>query len=1348
MHGQVVNVGSGSYTKTFPGVDAAGRNGYPSGTPFVTGNASSKPIPTNDWWSHKVKNSHSSNLFNYPFTLSTKNEGLLVSYIPWGPLDAFEPIVVGVSNLNAAAANVSDFTDWTVTMDWDSGSNHFSATSGIGMPFLYFTKDSNSLAQVNINQGTVSVTNEMIVVTNAHFGADFAIYAPTGSTWIKSGNVYTSTLNGENYWSLAFLPPNASSVPVVAAQFKKYAYVFPQNTETSWNYSETTGNVTTHFNIITDVKEGTDSTMLMGLLPHHWSNLSNTPTFTSYEYPTVRGVLKTIESNSFTVQNKFHGILPTLPFLGYLDSTFSPADLSSKVKLLQNDALNPWTDSYNEGQEMNRLIQTARIAELTGDTVAFQSLFTTVKTRLEDWLKVQANEVAFLFYYNQTWTALLGYPAGHGQDVNINDHHFHWGYFIHAAAFMEQFEPGWASQWGGMVDLLVRDAASPDRNDSLFPFLRNFSPYAGHCWANGFASFPHGNDQESTSESMQFNSSLIHWGSVTGNDSIRDLGIYLYTTEQSAVEEYWFDKHNRNFSPTHPYSLVSRVWGNSYDNGTFWTSDIAASYGIELYPIHGGSLYLGHDTTYVNMLWAEMEQNTGILNNDPNVNLWHDTYWKYLAFTDPAKALNLYHSYPQRNLKFGISDAHTYYWLYSMSALGVVDTSILADHPLAVVFNKNGDLTYVAQNYSNDSIVVNYSDGFALSVPPNTLATSKDIDLKGTLSSSFPQAYPNGSVDLSVLVTGGTASSIAFYDGDSLIGTSNQMPYTIPANNLSVGRHQFHARVYDGINFNITNIVTVIVGEQLPYSGIPFSIPGSFDAAHYDIFEGGRGNDICYQDHTNNNQGDFRINEYVDAVSTTTEGDVIGWISSGEWVEYHIDVQQAGNYDLSLRYACGNNAGGGPLKLLSDGVEIKSGITFTYTGNWNNWVTKNVSNIPLKSGKQILRIYFDQGEINLGKLTFSYSSPLNYSQPIADAGANQVVVLPQSITSLDGSNSIDPNGSTLSYKWEQVYGPTILNFVNDTAQQPLISNLSNGVYLVRLMVTNGSYSDQDEVYIVSNTSNNAPPKVSIFTPVDNSTFFEGENVDFTVFASDLNDSISSVQLYANSTKIHSFGQAPYHWTWQPSAGNHIVYAVAFDSFGDSTISSSTSIEIEPAPSCRGTSWNGDFDFEFSPDDNNPTITFIPSQAGVGNPTCILYYGTDPGNMPGYIVTPNVPFQLNATKGSKVYFYYTYSYPGSGERNNSANKDSYVVGTCKTINIEEFNLNTIKVYPNPVSDLLHLEFPDKNAIVNVYSLNGKLIDHFTCDDLSMEYDVSSLKSGIYIFKVLLQNEFYAIKVIKE
>ena len=186
---------------------------------------------------------------------------------------------------------------------------------------------------------------------------------------------------------------------------------------------------------------------------------------------------------------------------------------------------------------------------------------------------------------------------------------------------------------------------------------------------------------------MQFASSLIHWGTITENDEIRDLGIYIYTTEQTAVEEYWFDINNENFAAStapfsQEYSLVSRVWGNSFDNGTFWTSDIAASYGIELYPIHGGSLYLGHQQDYASSLWNEMTSNTGILNNEENPNLWHDTYWKYLSLTDAQAAIDLYDSNPNRALKFGISDAQTYHWLHSMNALGQIDASITSDYPI------------------------------------------------------------------------------------------------------------------------------------------------------------------------------------------------------------------------------------------------------------------------------------------------------------------------------------------------------------------------------------------------------------------------------------------------------------------------------------------------------------------------------------------------------------------------------------------------------------------------------------------------------------------------------------------
>ena len=133
MNSQTVSIGNGSYTTSFPGTDSAGRNGYPSGTPQLSGNAIGKPVPTNDWWSKLVKENHADNLFNYPITLKTTNEGLVVTHIPWGVIGDSSPIEVGLTGLNTTKTTVSDYSDWTVTMNWNDGTHNLDVTSGIGM---------------------------------------------------------------------------------------------------------------------------------------------------------------------------------------------------------------------------------------------------------------------------------------------------------------------------------------------------------------------------------------------------------------------------------------------------------------------------------------------------------------------------------------------------------------------------------------------------------------------------------------------------------------------------------------------------------------------------------------------------------------------------------------------------------------------------------------------------------------------------------------------------------------------------------------------------------------------------------------------------------------------------------------------------------------------------------------------------------------------------------------------------------------------------------------------------------------------------------------------------------------
>ena len=994
---QTTTVGSGSYTTQFPGYDSQGRNAIPAGSPQLTGQAATKPVPTNDWWSKLLNTNHVNNLYNYPFAMETTTSGLGITHIPRGVIGDQISLRVGVDGLNSTQAIVDDHTDWTVSIKWADSNNSFVATSGIGMPFVYLTKDPTDIAKVVVEAGSVTVVNEQIRVLNARNGADFVVYAPTGSSWIQNGNTYTSSLNGQNYWSVAMLPQATTDIAQKANEYQKYAYVFPTNTTANWSYNENTSVLRTDFTITTETKEGAYNQIIQGLLPHQWGYLASNSAVPNKEtYSSIRGDIRMLEGNAFSVEHTFKGILPTLPNLAMYTSNYDQNKLQQKIDAIENDALSSWTDSYNEGQVMNRLIQTARIAEQLGDSQAVNTIVATIKERLEDWLSYQNNEVAFLFYYNSNWSTLFGYPAGHGQDNNINDHHFHWGYFIHAAAFMEQYEPGWASQWGEMVNHLVRDAASPNRNDSLFPFLRNFSPYAGHCWANGFAFFPQGNDQESTSESMQFNSSLIHWGTITGNDEIRDLGIYLYTTEQSAVEEYWFDINDRTFVNTQQYGLISRLWGNDYDNGTFWTADIAASYGIEFYPIHGGSLYLGHNTDYVESLWTEIEENTGILQNEENANLWHDVYWQYLSFIDPLKAINLYDSSSNRSLKFGVSDAQTYHWIHNMHMLGRVNTGVSADYPIAAVFERAGQRIYVAHNYGPTERVINYSDGFQLTVPAREMKTS-----------------------------------------------------------------------------------------------------------------------------------------------------------------------------------------------------------YEHTGE------------------------------------------------------------------------------------------------------------------------------------------NINPSVSITSPQNGSSFAPDESITISANASDFDGSISQVEFYIDGESIATDNSSPYSVSWSTSSeANYVLTAIVTDNEGAQTTSNDLTFHIEQPQNCIEDPNNGDYRYAISNDLSNPTITFIPLDGNAGSPTCILYYGTGSGPYPGYNITPNVPFQINASQGTELNFYFTYSFNGM-ERNNSANPHSIVVGDCATYSISENDSNPLVFYPNPASSTLHIL--SKSVIkVDIFTIQGKKV---ISERVRGDLDISKLTKGIYLIQLQEnQNQF--------
>ena len=62
-------------------------------------------------------------------TLKTTNNGLVVTYIPWGVIGDNKAIEVGLSELNASKATAADHSDWIVTMNWNDGTRDLDATT-------------------------------------------------------------------------------------------------------------------------------------------------------------------------------------------------------------------------------------------------------------------------------------------------------------------------------------------------------------------------------------------------------------------------------------------------------------------------------------------------------------------------------------------------------------------------------------------------------------------------------------------------------------------------------------------------------------------------------------------------------------------------------------------------------------------------------------------------------------------------------------------------------------------------------------------------------------------------------------------------------------------------------------------------------------------------------------------------------------------------------------------------------------------------------------------------------------------------------------------------------------------
>lgn len=178
------------------------------------------------------------------------------------------------------------------------------------------------------------------------------------------------------------------------------------------------------------------------------------------------------------------------------------------------------------------------------------------------------NKQQYPLAYDAVWKGVVS-TAGYNGDLNqdfgntaYNDHHFHYGYFIHAAAIIGALDPDWLQANKEWVNTLVRDAGNSVEDDKYFPFSRSFDWYNGHSWAKGlFESFD-GKDQESTSEDTMFAYAIKMWGQTTGDRSMEARGNMMLGIMRRSLNSYFLMKHDNinqpsNFTSNRVTGIVS-----------------------------------------------------------------------------------------------------------------------------------------------------------------------------------------------------------------------------------------------------------------------------------------------------------------------------------------------------------------------------------------------------------------------------------------------------------------------------------------------------------------------------------------------------------------------------------------------------------------------------------------------------------------------------------------------------------------------------------------------------------------------------------------------------------------------
>ena len=552
----------------------------------------------------------------------------------------------------------------------------------------------------------------------------YVVSVPANTTFVRGEDSVSVIMTEGNYMSVGAVAQKnavregersgAAFPKAEAALLHLHGYAFVVDTSCLYDFDGNSNIVTTEFRVRTVLmRAGFSGEAYSAYMPHQ---LSKSDYKDGYVYPSIRGECRSFTGNYFVTKDTFYGIVPT--FTEPTDDGYQSQVLYDQLLMLyQNNGGDKAPedsnlisgDPYWQGKNLHPMAMAALAADQIGATDLRDKFLDKIEYILIDWFtydEVKDAGTGAYFYYDSEWGTLYYKNSEFGAGVNLADHYFTYGYYTLASGVLAAFRPQFAKDWGDMIELLIRDYMNPSRDDELFPYMRNFDPFAGHGWAGGYADNNGGNNQESAGEALNSWVGAYLYATAIGDETIRTAAIYGYTTELNAIKHYWFNYYG-DFSESYPYGVVGQVYGGSNFYGTFFNGQPLYMYGIHLIP---GEEYL---TSY-----ALNDEERGMLEGlidhmradqamwdvsdaEKDIHAWQHIFIPIVAIYDPDEAIAWYDQVLQKQGNVGnTSEQFNVYWLiHGMKTTGGRSTDIYAaDGESATVYEKDGKYTALCWN--------------------------------------------------------------------------------------------------------------------------------------------------------------------------------------------------------------------------------------------------------------------------------------------------------------------------------------------------------------------------------------------------------------------------------------------------------------------------------------------------------------------------------------------------------------------------------------------------------------------------------------------------------------------------